>query len=392
MATTYKSTIELSCWKEHTCENCGTVFRYLFKRTKTGQAGSVQAAENAARAAVVKALTHEVDMQPCPTCGFYQADMVGVRRSFRHWVLFWIALACLAVVLFLTLIEVIPYNAAAWLAVVLFLGVVTGHLLIALSNPNGNMDANLQKAKENSRAGVLQVCTPGDPMQAEQAPRRHGLSAGYLVCFALMGLGVIGMASSELVRLARGWPLNKDWYPQVVGPGDSPYVYFPNKITSVKGFWQGRPAVTVENARDLGLGNPQLRAEAQNDNWGNTIQIGSKESKTSTKTLWTRVHFDPQLAAGKEVRLKIDLAITYPKLMGDKSWDPATEQHSLSTAVRLASPKAGSTYRSFFWWGLVFGGVLILTFSIVLALLARGLRNRALPTSVYPLEEGGGEG
>lgn len=47
MATTYKSTIEVNVWKEHACIGCGSRFRYLFKRKKTGQGGSPEAAKMA---------------------------------------------------------------------------------------------------------------------------------------------------------------------------------------------------------------------------------------------------------------------------------------------------------------------------------------------------------
>src|SRR5436853_504400 len=84
MATTYTSTIEVNVWKEHTCAACGGVYRYLFKRKKSGQGRSPDAARAAAQAAVVKALAHEVDLQPCPGCGLYQPDMIGTRKARRH--------------------------------------------------------------------------------------------------------------------------------------------------------------------------------------------------------------------------------------------------------------------------------------------------------------------
>src|SRR6516165_6984446 len=66
VATTYKSTLEINVWKEHLCIGCGSRFRYLFKRKKTGQGRTPDAARAAAHKAVKTALAREVDMHPCP--------------------------------------------------------------------------------------------------------------------------------------------------------------------------------------------------------------------------------------------------------------------------------------------------------------------------------------
>src|SRR6185437_9310048 len=113
MATTYKSTIEINVWKEHTCIGCNGRFRYLFKRKKTGQGGTPEAASAAARKAVVQALEHEVDMHPCPGCGLYQPDMVGSRRSKRHWWVIAITWAALLLMMILMLTDVLPAGTAA---------------------------------------------------------------------------------------------------------------------------------------------------------------------------------------------------------------------------------------------------------------------------------------
>jgi hypothetical protein len=391
MGTTYKSTIEVSCWKEHTCGGCGAVFRYLFKRTKTGQAGSERAASDAARAAVVKALTREVDMQPCPTCGLYQADMIGARRSFSHWVLFWIALPCLVVIIFLGGIQVIPYGIAAWLAAAVSLGVLICQIVFAGSNPNRSPGANLQRAEGNFSAGTLQQINPGDPTQMEHDVRWHRLSVVHWICFALLGVGILALASPELVRTVNGWPLNPAWYPQVAGPGDDPYVYFGQKISCVKGYWRGTGKAEVTNAAQLGLPPPPLRVESQNSNWGASISVKSSE-KSTTATPWARVHL-PSGAdwSGKNLTIKIDLSVAFPKIQGANDFKADTAQYSQSVSIQLATPKAGSTYRSFFWLGSLAGATIIVVMSAVLALTANGLRRRALPTQVYPLQEDRGD-
>ena len=117
MATTYTSTIEINVWKEHTCVGCGGAFRYLFKRKKSGSGGTPAAAQANARKAVVNALAHEIDMQPCPGCGLYQPDMIGAARSRRHWWAFAATLLALLVLLILARAEVLAYSTATQAAV-----------------------------------------------------------------------------------------------------------------------------------------------------------------------------------------------------------------------------------------------------------------------------------
>ena len=84
MAKTYTSTIAVSCWKEHTCIRCGAVYAYEFVRNIKGQGSTEAKASLKAQAAADKAIRRDVDMQPCPTCGLYQPDMVGQQRARRH--------------------------------------------------------------------------------------------------------------------------------------------------------------------------------------------------------------------------------------------------------------------------------------------------------------------
>jgi hypothetical protein len=37
MANQFTAIREVKCWKEHECNSCGTVYRYLFRRKAKGQ-------------------------------------------------------------------------------------------------------------------------------------------------------------------------------------------------------------------------------------------------------------------------------------------------------------------------------------------------------------------
>src|SRR5436305_1526471 len=51
MARGYSATLEVKCWKEHTCCYCGTAYRYLLRKKKTAGGTSQQSAVTAATGA-----------------------------------------------------------------------------------------------------------------------------------------------------------------------------------------------------------------------------------------------------------------------------------------------------------------------------------------------------
>ena len=398
MATTYTSTIEINVWKEHTCVGCGGAYRYLFKRKKSGSGGTPAAAQANARKAVVNALAHEVDMQPCPGCGLYQPDMIGAARARRHWWVFAATLVVLLTLLILALAEVLAYSTAAWVAAAAAGVVLLTHLLIDANNPNRDLEANHRLAQARVESGDLWVPRTSNANPTDVEPfAGSGWSPAHTVAYALLGLAVVAFLLPEALRVVRGWPQNRQWFPIVAGPGDEAYTYLPYKITSVKGYWSGQPNVQVENWQELGLNAPALKALSKNDNWGGTIRIGSKESKTSTNTLWVKVQL-PQGAGleGKTLRLKMDLAVHYPELQkqGVKdTWDNANRSFSHSASIRLASAKAGERYKSWWWGGMITGAALLVVGGVLVARLASALRQKALPTDIFvPGQEGqGGE-
>jgi hypothetical protein len=186
------------------------------------------------------------------------------------------------------------------------------------------------------------------------------------------------------VRTLRGWKANPEWVPLVVGPGDEAYVYFPDKITSVKGYWNAKPTVAVSNWRDLGLKGPQLKATSKTDSWGAQISVGSKESKTSTNALWLRLNVPPDAQlAGKTLDLDLALDVNYPELaMGDK-FAPRTSHARMRKSLALSGAGAGAEYRSWWWGGFLGGAFLLVVPSIALVRLSGNLRRRALPTNIF---------
>src|SRR5262249_35218834 len=142
MGTTYTQTIEFSVWKEHTCSCCGTVYRYLFKRTMKGEGGTPETAARNAERAVQKAIEREVDQRPCPECGLYQPDMVAAKRWTAPWWAFWAGVPVFALLVILVLTDVMTYGTAAIIAAVCAAPALVAHFLIDASDPNRDREAN----------------------------------------------------------------------------------------------------------------------------------------------------------------------------------------------------------------------------------------------------------
>ena len=108
-----------------------------------------------------------------------------------------------------------------------------------------------------------------------------------------------------------------------------PFVYFADRLTSVKGLWRANGVATVLNAAEVSPAVKTLPVASENDNWGDEISVSSDESKEKTSTLWARVKLpdSPELV-GKTLKLRIDLAVAFPKLMGDDHWEDASRSYS----------------------------------------------------------------
>ena len=241
MATTYKSTIEINVWKEHSCIGCTSRFRYLFKRKKTGQGGTPEAASAAARKAVINALEQEVDVHPCPGCGLYQPDMVGSRRSTRHWWVIAASWAALLLLMILMLTDVLSASAAALAAAATcaVLGLV--HLLIDFNNPNRNLESNQQLAQQKVERGDLWI-PPGSKADAVSEAPAFGWSTAHAVAYVLFGLGLLALLSPEVLRLLHGWPANDRLVSAGRGAGRRSVHLFPQQDHQRQGLLAGQRA------------------------------------------------------------------------------------------------------------------------------------------------------
>jgi hypothetical protein len=384
MATRYKATITVECWKQHTCVCCSGVFRYRFTRTSTGEGGTEESASAAARAQMMNTLANEVDVQPCPSCGYVQPDMVGSRRAVGHaWVLGGLLVAMLVLII-LALTEVMLPKTVVQAAIAIGGLALAAQLIVALRNPNSNLASNKASVERLVERGTMEIRSAGKIEEAvpETLPRAFGVTTW--IALLLMLVGVLAMGACEVQRRLAGWPLNDAWYPPVVGPGDSSYVYT-GKVSSVKGYWTGTVVADVTNAAELGLPNPRLAAETHTANWGNSISVKSSE-KSSNSNLWARIHVPNEAKiAGKDMKVSITIGFNYPVITGGNNFRPEQGTSSYNGEIKLASPYAGESYRKLYWNGLIGGIVLMSAASIWLLLEALAFKKKAHATEIEPI-------
>ncbi len=388
MATNFKATLEVQCWKQHTCSHCGTVYRYLFKRKKTGQAGTEDAAREAANNAVVKALEKEVDMRPCPECGRYQVDMIAARRFRWHLWLLVTALSLYLLGIFLGGIYAFSTATSLYLLAMLSLPLVLINLFIAIGNPNSNLRANRKVAERLLASGMMQRGAEADPAE-EPAPVEDRVGVGPWLASGSLLAALLFLPTAAWIEAANGWPSNPEWHPVVFGPGDTSWVWLKHQVRSVKGYWRGRAFSTVLNDQELGLADNQIPTTTRDNDWGNTISVKSSERDNSA-TIWVRLHLPdrPELA-GKKVKVHIKLVGEYPQM------DPADHNkflvHPLDAnevvEFHLAAPRAGFLLSAFWWLSTLGTGLAFTLAGSYFLLRARALAACALPTQVIPLDE-----
>src|SRR5262249_14117651 len=171
------------------------------------------------------------------------------------------------------------------------------HLRINAINPNRSLSANLETAQVHLKSGAVLLVEAGDEAMAREASAgAGGLPANQLGLFSLMVAALVLIPTGEVLRLVKGWPLNRDCEPVVAGPGDRVKVRFPTTIRSVKGYWHGAGRAEILNADELGV-PPELALTAKNSDWGKSIRAEAHE-QNQVENLWGRVDVpdDPKFA------------------------------------------------------------------------------------------------
>jgi hypothetical protein len=278
-----------------------------------------------------------------------------------------------------------PQHVAAWVAFGICALIALGHFRLAVNNPNADLEANRKKAEEAVGANTLKLVDPGSK---GPPPLSYPQRLGFLQWSALvlLGLGLMALASSEAVRLAAGWPLNRDCVPMVAGPGDEVDIYFPDQISSIKGYWKGQPTVSVTNAQELGLAEATLPATSEDDHWG-SVMMGKHVSPKNAQ-LWARVSLpESENLAGETLQMKIALDVAYPAKTGMFGFQEVRQGFAHATELRLASALAGFMYQVVWWGSLLIGAGLIVLAELFLYRSAKGRKRSALASRVVPITD-----
>lgn len=386
MATTYKATITIKCWKQHECVGCGGAYRYKFQRSVTGQGGNESAAERAAEQAAMRTMEREVDQRPCPRCGCLQPDMIAQGKSRTHRWLALILLALSVAVIAFGLISsatLVTYAIVGLILVVMSALALPIHAAVALSNPNKNKDANRNRAAKAVDTGLVEEVADEDLDLADGEPRAVG--RGVLLLLILGVVGTLLTVAPFALKTVSGWPTVEGTKPEVLSPGDNVTIWFPDRIQAVKGLWSGSPRVTVVN--DGGAGPLNLSATASNDTWGNTIS--GKSVSNSSPSLWAELKIPNNAAlAGKTIEVRVDMDLSYPTATGN-SFDNVTGKVTGTKKLTFAAAGASGMYRLSFW-SAILGAVLVAVSGFGLAVSAGALRKLAAPATVEQFEKDGG--
>jgi hypothetical protein len=308
--------------------------------------------------------------------------MVASQRARYHWWAFWAGVPIYGLLIILVWADVLSYSLAAILGGVCAIPLLAAHFLIDANNPNRNRDRNRKQARRLAKDGDIWVPEDRQPKELSDQPIGTGVFSTHYLCYAMLAGAVLAFFLPVGLKVVTGMKSNADWYPEVAGPGDSPYVYFKDSLSSVKKLWNAQARVTVINPADIG-GPIAINATTNSDNWGNTISVKSSE-KNSYFRPWARLQIpaDPRLA-GKTLQLQIDMNVTFPKVMGANQWQQQTQAISHRTSLTLSSSGAGMLLKMSFWVGFLGGTVLLFLAGGLLPVFSNKFRAQALETSIF---------
>jgi hypothetical protein len=354
------------------CIGCGNAYRYRLSPPKAGQGQAKP----------------DVKLRPCPTCGLYQPDMIGSRRMRFHLGFGLLGAIAAGVVAGLGVSDAEPERVMMWIAAGIAAATFLCQLAVTLWNPNRNPSANRSRAKRWLESGSLEGERVPPTNRGDAGLPRWGFGLPQGLALAGIAFGIVLFVSAELIRLAFGWPLNEGWYPGVVGPGDESRLYFAERISPVKGLWNGQAGAELLNTPEVGLADARLDTTTQQDTWQGNIWMSNKNDKTRLLYPWVaiRIPDSPQLA-GAQLRIKANLTAEFPALRGGH-YENEQRSFTQTASVQLATtPGAGRLYATV-WHVSAFGGaVWLLLMSLILVVDNWSLSRHANPRKVVTEED-----
>ncbi|MBS1913054.1 MAG: hypothetical protein JST22_13790 [Bacteroidetes bacterium] len=386
----YTATMTAACWREHMCGACGGAFRALLETSATSDYATPSEARLAALEAAEKLLADTVAMQPCPSCGLYQPDMVAQAPMRRHRK--WTTIAAIAIVP-LALIAG-PQSAGSIMADILTIAVTIFcaaaafvHIRTVLHNPNRDLAANRAAATGAIGAGWMEMLVPGIPNPATAKQWRSRYRTSRLLACAASILGALLTSAGVLFVHAHNWPVNEHADPVIAGPGDDVKLTMVETITPLEGLWRATAKAQVANAGELGLADTALQTTSNLDVWHESI---SRDFSLIAREVqpWAIVTLPAtEMLAGRRIWIQVDLAAHYPDASGSVSFHNADTTFSDTYVLQLAAPHAARDSVLIRAGGLALGSALVIAAGYLLHRLALRESNLALPTRTISLHD-----
>ena len=352
----------VACWKRYTCCYCGCQFRRRVHATMKGTGATLERAEANATDNVVRFLQQHIEQWPRPHCGQFQPEMIGSLRLTWH-LLILLASGAWVGALLLDYYGLAPRWLAATLLLALAALLIVAHWWIGKRYPNNYAAAN--KRRTDFQIKTLELSVDRGPNRKDgdwQFPDSIRLGKWFWRLLIASVLSLLLIGACDAMRLTQDWPVNENWRPEVVGPGDSAWVFLPRTIQSLNGHWTGDANAVLEVVDAPGVFVP-IRATTRNDQWGDRIQVSSGASN-STRHLWVRIHVpDDEKLAGKKVRVQMTANVVFPFLEWNQHHfglrqDVAQHQEE----IQLGPTRAG------LWFSIAWHAGTVIPFVLLLAL------------------------
>lgn len=382
-----RAKLVVECWKEINCCYCGCIYRRRVSSTKHGKAETQAEAEAKATQAAIDYLEQRIDVWPCPHCGNQQPEMVGSLRFTWHVVVLLASFAWIGPML-LEYHGLTPRWVAVLLLILLACVVMVLQLWVSTRFPNYYAFRNKIQATNLIRMHLIWISQGGSRKEGDlQWPDSirpdkmfWSLLVASMLCWPLFG-------ACDALRWTQGWPSNPTWHPEVIGPGDSGWVFLPTSIQCLKGHWTGQANAMLEDLAAPGVLTP-IHASTRVDEWGHTIQVDRNESN-STRQLWVRIHLpDDEKWADKKVRVHLSMIAAFPVMdWNQREFRVQQQAAQHQQEIQLAPSGAGTKFWLTWYASSLLPFLVLLGMQLYSAGRAYQLKHSTRSGRVYPVKE-----
>ena len=351
----YNASGNVRFFREHTCINCNTVFRYLIDTNVNASGSSEQEAKNRYKKAMTQIINSKVLSTRCPECGIFQPDMIGSRSKVFHSRFNYISLFLLLILMILAGLHIIPLNLVIIIYTLFNLMILILRIVYEIRNSTSN-----QPDRKN---GYETVYPEIDRSRKKQL--RLGLLNTYGVVFWLLILinltAVAVLYIPEFTRLIYHDPINYNLIDNIAGPGEQTTCRFPTGISSVAGHWKAKSnPLKVSYKKQADCPESVLPVvKPVNKPWRNFITVKRGGKNVSVNAAVNIRIPDIECLAHKEFIITVELIIAYPFMYNSTTFKESTKTITKDIAIKTGSRHAKERYL-FLWRLCLFIGTLLL--------------------------------